>query len=298
VLLSGPHAPLGSCVVALQPQGWRTPLFLIGTRTESCQLAKAVDPDQPVFAIPIPALEDIAPPHTIEAAAAFCLAVLKRFRPAGPYLLAGWCSYGVIAYEMACRLAAEGHEVPMLALCDARDVLSTSVTRPTTVDKIWFHFRRFRDLPPALAASYVFERMCTLARGFEKQLWWIAYELCREMRKPLPVALRNRSYSLSAALRLYRPRPYVGRIAHFLALDRPSGSLSQLKREWHDVSRGPVTFHEVAGDHNTIWDPPNVFTMARILAGQPTSDPENLAPRRAPRDADHPLRSSCSASLP
>jgi len=126
----------------------------------------------------------------------------------------------------------------MLALCDARDVLSTSVTRPTTVDKIWFHFRRFRDLPPALAASYVFERMCTLARGFEKQLWWIAYELCREMRKPLPVALRNRSYSLSAALRLYRPRLYLGRIAHFWALDRPSGSLSQLKREWHDVSRG------------------------------------------------------------
>jgi hypothetical protein len=86
--------------------------------------------------------------------------------------------------------------LPLLALFDARDVLATSVTRPTTLDKIRFHFRPLRDLPAALAASYVFERMCTIARGLAKTLWWIAYGLCREAGKPLPVALRNRSYSL------------------------------------------------------------------------------------------------------
>ena len=43
------------------------------------------------------------------------------------------------------------------------------------------------------------------------------------------------------------------------------------------MTRGPVTFHEVQGDHNTIWDPANVLTMARILAGQLREHEEPVA---------------------
>jgi pimeloyl-ACP methyl ester carboxylesterase len=48
--------------------------------------------------------------------AARYIADLRDVQPQGPYYLGGYCFGGNVAYEMACQLTEQGHEVAMLAL--------------------------------------------------------------------------------------------------------------------------------------------------------------------------------------
>jgi aspartate racemase len=48
-----------------------------------------------------------------------CIGNMKRVQPLGPYSLAGYCSGGLIAFEMARQLHARGEKVALLALCDS-----------------------------------------------------------------------------------------------------------------------------------------------------------------------------------
>ncbi len=57
----------------------------------------------------LPSVEEMATQH---------LRDLRAHRPHGPYLLGGFCIGGLIAYEMARRLRADGEQVPFVALVD------------------------------------------------------------------------------------------------------------------------------------------------------------------------------------
>ena len=50
--------------------------------------------------------------------AAAHLEALRSVQPEGPYLLGGWCNGGLIAYEMARQLHAQGQTVDLLVLMD------------------------------------------------------------------------------------------------------------------------------------------------------------------------------------
>src|SRR6202035_2313897 len=45
---------------------------------------------------------------------------IQTVQPTGPYLLGGWSMGGVVAYEMAQQLRAQGQGVALLALLDGR----------------------------------------------------------------------------------------------------------------------------------------------------------------------------------
>ena len=56
---------------------------------------------------------------TIEEMATFYIDHVRKRQPQGPYLLAGMCAGGVIAYEMAAQLVRAGANVELVALLDA-----------------------------------------------------------------------------------------------------------------------------------------------------------------------------------
>ena len=61
--------------------------------------------------------------HTrIDEMAAHYVARLRTVQPAGPYLLAGLCAGGVIAFEMARQLQDSGEQVAFVGIIDAADV--------------------------------------------------------------------------------------------------------------------------------------------------------------------------------
>jgi acyl-CoA synthetase (AMP-forming)/AMP-acid ligase II/thioesterase domain-containing protein len=266
VLLSDRNGHSDSGILALQPRGSRVPLFLIGVGFEAWHLAEGLGVEQPVFSVRMPEFDNLQSSHTIQAVAFRYLEILRRFRPHGPYVLGGWCASGVIAFEMARLLEAEGADAPLVVLLDARNVLSTSACRPRIADKLHFHINHLRPLPIAAMAAYVFARSRVLWRLALKQLWNISYKVFAGLDSPLPGYLHSHSNFLGVALRAYRPQSYRGRIVQFWAADRQSGTLRQLEQEWSCVARGPVTCHEIQGNHISILQPPNVGMLASILA--------------------------------
>ncbi len=100
------------------------PLVLIAPGLAYRRLANRLDAHHPVIGITPPSLEHLPPPPTIEHVAAECVRVLRRFRPHGPYALAGWRAEGLVAVEMARLLEQEGERVAFVALLDASELFS------------------------------------------------------------------------------------------------------------------------------------------------------------------------------
>ncbi|WP_416666739.1 HAD-IIIC family phosphatase [Egbenema bharatensis] len=60
--------------------------------------------------------------HTrIADMAAYYIEQIRTVQPQGPYLLGGMCAGGVLSFEMACQLEAQGQQVALVALMDAAD---------------------------------------------------------------------------------------------------------------------------------------------------------------------------------
>jgi thioesterase domain-containing protein len=81
------------------------------------RLAGALGPDQPFYAFEFPGVEGDRPPETrIEALAEGFLRDLRAFQPHGPYMIGGFCLGGIVAFELARQLRAQGRDVALLAL--------------------------------------------------------------------------------------------------------------------------------------------------------------------------------------
>lgn len=99
----------------------RRPLFFLhgdiyGAGLYCHGLAQRLGAEQPFYSLAPLGFESGPPPRTIEQMAAFFLPQLRAVQPHGPYLLGGFCNSGLVAYEMARRLASAGEEIGLLAL--------------------------------------------------------------------------------------------------------------------------------------------------------------------------------------
>jgi len=80
-------------------------------------LSRLLGDRRPFFVLPPVDISEAAIP-SVEEMATQHLQDLREHRPHGPYLLGGFCIGGLIAYEMARRLRADGEQVPFVALVD------------------------------------------------------------------------------------------------------------------------------------------------------------------------------------
>src|SRR5439155_12408102 len=113
-----------SSLVPIQPNGSRPPFFCVhaigGNVLEYYDLARHLPSDQPFYSLQSRGLHGKEAPHErIDAMAAHYIKELRELQPNGPYFLGGRSLGGIIAYEMACQLRAQGHEVGLLALLDS-----------------------------------------------------------------------------------------------------------------------------------------------------------------------------------
>jgi Thioesterase domain len=100
-----------------RPRG--VPVVLIAPGPAYRRLANRLDATNPVIGITPPSLEHLPPPHTVEHIAAECVRILRRYRPQGPYALAGWRADALVALEMARLLEEEDEKVIFVAMLDA-----------------------------------------------------------------------------------------------------------------------------------------------------------------------------------
>ncbi|MCC6604159.1 MAG: hypothetical protein IT327_13175 [Anaerolineae bacterium] len=99
------------------------PLFLIpgaaGNTLAMDRLGRRMAANQPVYTFQIPDLaEKILAPARVQTFAPYYLEALQALQPAGPYYLFGYSAGGILAYEVAQQLLAQGEEVAFLAILD------------------------------------------------------------------------------------------------------------------------------------------------------------------------------------
>jgi len=113
-------------LVLIRPGGVKPPIFFIhdgdGEILLYRSLALRLDPEHPVYGLQPLASGHHPIMHTrIEEMAAYYIKKIRSVQPEGPYYLAGLCAGGVLAYEVAQQLQAEGQPIAMVALLDAAE---------------------------------------------------------------------------------------------------------------------------------------------------------------------------------
>jgi hypothetical protein len=114
------------------PLAWKksrsrgVPVVLVAPGPAYRRLANRLDATNHVIGITPPSLEFLPLPHSIEHIAAECVRILRRYRPQGPYALAGWRADALVALEMARLLEEAGEKIIFVAMLDAAALFYSS----------------------------------------------------------------------------------------------------------------------------------------------------------------------------
>ncbi|MCP4661435.1 MAG: amino acid adenylation domain-containing protein, partial [bacterium] len=269
-----------SPLVEIQGGGSRLPLFCIhpvgGIVLCYCALARALGADQPVYAHQALGLaEGEEPQQRIDEMAAEYLRSIRGVWPQGPYALLGWSLGGVVAYEMARQLVAEGREVALVALVDSRarrgdaprlrsdaELLAYLVSDEITVD---LEPLRHLDGEARLAAVLGEAK----AAGILPPDFTLA-----DVRRYLRVHRTN-----SEARWAYTPGPYAGKVVLLRATEESPESAADETLGWRHAVQGELTIHQVPGSHETLIFSPHVHSLAEHLRRllDPFSDLDDLS---------------------
>ena len=108
-------------IVPLQPEGRRTSIFGVPGHNGDVfcyrALAQHLGDDQPFFGLQPPGVDGQGEPLThVEQIAAYFAGQIRAFQPQGPYIIAGYCAGGTVAFELAQQLMRSGAAVRFLAL--------------------------------------------------------------------------------------------------------------------------------------------------------------------------------------
>ncbi|WP_159397042.1 amino acid adenylation domain-containing protein [Sorangium cellulosum] len=260
-----------SPLVEIKPGAGKPPLFLVhpvgGTAFCYAALARALGPEQPVFAFHAPGLDEgTAPLRSVDAMARVYADVLEAAYPAGPVHLGGWSMGGVVAFELGRQLRARGREVAPLVVVDAAMPVDPRAERRTEMQVMLGFIGNLELTPEELGlsrdADWTLDRMldAVLARG--------------KAGGVLPASADRRLVArhfevFAAAVRAldgYRPASpaagpravYDGDVLLLKAADAPP----DIAQGWQRSTRGRVRDVDVPGKHHELMDPPYVDAIA------------------------------------
>jgi aspartate racemase len=260
-----------SALVAIQPDGSRTPFFCAevygGNVHFYRDLARHLGSDQPFYVLQFQALEDGQSSDVrAEEMAAHYLKEIRLLQPQGPYFLGGYGSGGQVAFEMAQQLQAQEQEVALLALFDAYATGSPAATPHSE----FFRYQVYRFgqrvqntwgslslLQPKAVLPYVLKQAAEAARG-------LSVGIAMGSKKFAGTSSHGAKASYRAAINDYVPKVYPGRMTLFRSSQQPAGYNYTPQLGWEGLPAEGVEVHEIPGYYGSILMEPRV----RILAAQ------------------------------
>jgi thioesterase domain-containing protein len=172
---------------------------------------------------------------------------IRRVQPEGPYRIGGYSFGGVVAYEMAQMLEAQGEQVALLALFDAY---------PGKVETRGERLKNMLTLPLKERVRFILKKgsfvLMTLRKRIELQF--------------LPRALRNVRQACAKAAGDYDVQPYPGRVTLFRVREKSADTLNDPYAIWWRMAAGGVELREISGDHLSLLKEPQVRFLAEELA--------------------------------
>jgi amino acid adenylation domain-containing protein len=248
-------------LVALRSDGSKPPLYCVpGAGMDALSvrgLTRYVTDDQPVFAFQPQSLDGRSRyARSVEEMAKSYIETMRMHQPRGPYYLCGASFGGVVAFEMARQLIAEGDEVAFLALLDSRAGEYPKIRSDLSLRnklKVLL-FRRF-PIPPEGVMSWRFLKNAFYTscrrRLIHLNLQW------NFRRMPVPYHLRLLELREVAicARRRYKLRPFRGKIDLFRVEHQPSSELFEPDPllGWSGMATEGINVHEVPGHHGQDW---------------------------------------------
>jgi thioesterase domain-containing protein len=274
-------------MVKLQSDGANLPLIAINNTGVYYLLAKRLGPQQPVTSLQLfdPAAKHEALPDTLEKIAAEYVKLIRRVHPQGPYLLAGWCVAGALAFEIARQLTEGGHVVSNVFLIDSwvpryferlpglRRAIGTYSLRWQLARADWRNYRsgrqsfqQFLDQRPSLGKLLQVLRRISgqpvapahrdaMAGAEEYDRWLLEY--------------------LKTTTHRYEPRTYGGRVTLLRSREEPTGWLFDPHAGWGRFVDGGIELAMVDGNHFTMFQDPGATQMAQRMGPALTAAPQS-----------------------
>ncbi|HJS23730.1 MAG TPA: alpha/beta fold hydrolase, partial [Pyrinomonadaceae bacterium] len=273
-------------LVQIHPGTDRAPLFFAhpsgGNILCYAEMARHMGADRPIYGLQAQGLDKERKPHTtVKEMATYYVDQLRTVQPEGPYYLAGWSMGGVVAFEMAQQLQAQGQEVAKLALIDAMAPAAgtlRSLSQP--LQKAWSKF----DKEAALRLMTQFAQDIGLnlrqMPGWreqleplkpEAQLAWVIDEAKKYQILPPDMSEADTTHlfevfrtNVHARLN-YIGATYHGRVRLFVAEERFLKSTEDPTTGWAKLVPEGLDYEAVPGDHYTMIRKPNARVLARRL---------------------------------
>lgn len=252
-----------SCLVTLRGGRGRPPVYMMHTTPGDVlgytDLVRELGADQPCYGLQSVGLHDPSCAHrSIEEMASHYLDALRRHQPEGPYHLVGWCYGGVVAYEMAQQLVAQGQRVGLLGLIDS----------PAPHPGLWnvgYWLDRFRAIR-SLSATELFTWGRTRAQGWLESHQKRNTEALAVQVSKGPLANRAAVSEVNlGAIRRYRPQFYPGRLTLFRRTEPVPGTAHDPWLGWRNLV-GQLEVRPIAAStHQSILRLPHVRALAEAI---------------------------------
>lgn len=206
-------------IVPLQRNGGRHSVFAVPGHNGDVfcyrALAQSLGDDQPFFGLQPPGLDGHGEPLTrVEDIAAYFAAQIREFQPHGPYIIAGYCAGGTVAFELAQQLLRGGATIRFVALFGspypAYFRLPTQLWQGLAhkVERIRTFARELASVSPQGRRRYLAEKLRQhKARRDDDQA---------RALDPMLVLRAKVERATISALRRYTPRHFAGRVSLFL----------------------------------------------------------------------------------
>lgn len=263
---------LAETTVAIQPKGDQPPLFAVhggdGGILFYGNLAERLGEERPFYAFEAPALTATSPipEETVEETAAHYLAELKKVQPSGPYHLCGYSFGGVVAYEMARQLAADGERIEFLGLVDTEN--PAAQTRKLSLgERLAVNWNK-----RSLADKGVLEKVGKIGMRIGSGLAYrIYFEAEDAVARTMPQAkgagwLRQVQLRKAheKAMEAYLPGPYAGRLTLFRAMIGGDKFAIGEDYGWDELV-DELDIVDIPGNHISVFHKENIDAIAEAF---------------------------------
>ena len=241
-----------STLIPLKANGSKNPVFVFhgvgGNVLNYVSLIPAFEADRPLVGVQSIGLNQNIENMTIEEMASFYIKEIQNQQPHGPYFLAGGSMGGVVAFEVAQQLRAQGAVVEKIVMFDTFGPRSNMKSFNTTK----------RSLFEKIKSAFEYRKKVYYHRFKMKVLKKFGISIPLEMNL-FEIELNNYS-----ALWKYKPSVYHGDIHIIRAPLAEFGWYSDPQMGWGSVVKGKIKTFHINGNHSNFIESPE---LTKVLSG-------------------------------